>query len=301
MQAANAFAASLLAMSVAACGTPAAVRQDRQATWDDVQALPAASTGRRIAYGAAAKQFGDLRLPQGAGPFPVVILLHGGCWQAEYDLAYFAHLADRLAAAGIATWSLEYRGIGDAGGGWPGTFDDVALGAAHLRTVAATEPLDLERVALVGHSAGGQLALWLAAHKPASPEPAPLAYRGVVGLAGIVDLREYAAGTGSCNQSVVPLLGGSPEQVPARYAATSPSELVPIGVPVRLVIGSGDAIVPPASNERFAALARARGDDVALTVIEGAGHFDVVMPEGAAAEAAQRAIRALLLREPSKP
>jgi len=269
------------------------------ATWDDVVALPAASVGQRIAYGPVAKQVGDLRVPSGPGPHPVAILLHGGCWQAEYDLGYFAHLGDALARAGIATWSLEYRGIGDAGGGWPGTFDDVATGAAHLRTLARSHPLDLDRVVLVGHSAGGQLALFLAAGRHVAPAQAqgthaPLALRGVVALAGIVDLRDYAAGTGSCNQSVVPLLGGAPDAVPARYAATSPSELLPIGVPVRLLIGARDAIVAPASNERFAAQARAQGDDVELDVLDGAGHFDVVMPAGPAAERVQRAIRMLL-------
>jgi acetyl esterase/lipase len=265
------------------------------ATWDDVLALPAASTGERIAYGAAKKQFGDLRMPAGPGPHPVVVLLHGGCWQAEYDLEYFAHLADVLARAGIATWSLEYRGLGDDGGGWPGTFDDAAHGAGYLRELAKTHPLDLDRVVLAGHSAGGQRALYLAAKRPVSAGGAmPLDTRGVVGLAAIVDLRDYAAGAGSCNQSVVPLLGGTPEIVPERYAATSPIEMARIGVPVRLVIGSVDAIVPPASNTRFAEQARAKGDDVELATIDGAGHFDVVLPTGAASVAVQRAILALL-------
>jgi acetyl esterase/lipase len=269
------------------------------ATWDDVLALPPPSVPERIAYGPAPKQFGDLRVPAGRGPHPVAILVHGGCWQAEYDLEYFGHLADALARAGIATWSLEYRGIGDPGAGWPGTFDDVAHGAAHLRTLAAARALDLDRVALVGHSAGGQLALWLAAQRgapltPARDAPAPIPFCGVAALAGIVDLREYALGTGSCNQSVVPLLGGTSDDVPARYAATSPIECLPMGMPLRLVIGSLDAIVAPAGNDRFATQARTRGDDVELVVVAGAGHFDVVMPTGAAPEQAQRAIRGLL-------
>jgi acetyl esterase/lipase len=205
-----------------------------------------------------------------------------------------AHLADRLAAAGIATWSLEYRGIGDDGGGWPGTFDDVARGAAHLRALAPAHGLDLERVVVVGHSAGGHLSLWLAANRgaPLTPDAAanPVPLRGAVALAGIVDLRDYAAGTGSCNQQVVPLLGGTAAQVPERYAAASPSERLPIGVPMRLVIGSLDAIVPPAANARFAEQARTRGDAIELVVVDGAGHFDVVMPQGDAATRVQQAI-----------
>jgi acetyl esterase/lipase len=292
-------AACLLALALSACTTGSPMTHRPPATWDDVLALPAVPAAPRIPYGPGAKQFGELRVPAGPGKFPVAILLHGGCWQGEYDLTYFAHLGDRLARAGIATWSLEYRGLGDAGGGWPGTFEDVAQGAAHLRTLATRFPLDLDRVALVGHSAGGQLALWLAA--PRAPafaatgaQALPFPVRGVVALAGIVDLREYAAGAGSCNQSVVPLLGGLGDEVPARYAATSPAERLPVGAPLHLLIGAADAIVDPAGNERFAAQARARGDAVDLEVIPQAGHFDLVLPDGPAAERVQCAIRTVL-------
>ena len=270
------------------------------ASWDDVLALPAASIGARISYGVEPKQFGDLRLPATPGPHPVAILLHGGCWQAEYDLAYMAHLADRLADTGIATWSLEYRGIGDIGGGWPGTFDDVANGAAHLRTLASVHALDLDldRVVAVGHSAGGHLALWLGGRRGAplteSQQANAVPLRGVVALAGIVDLFEYVAGQGSCNQSVVPLLGGTAQQVPERYAATSPAQMLPLRVPVRLVIGALDTIVDPPGNARFAEQARAQGDEVELVVVDGAGHFDVVMPHGDAARRVLDAIRAAL-------
>lgn len=286
----------LIAASLTACSTSAGV-QRAPATWKDVVALPAPSPGQRIAYGPDAKQFGDLRLPKGRGPHPVAILVHGGCWRAEYTLDYFGPLSDQLARAGIATWNLEFRGIGDAGGGWPGTLEDVAKGATHLRALAATHPLDLGRVVLVGHSAGGHLATWLAAQHRSPPlqtQAAPLPVRGVVTLAGIVDLREYASGTGSCNKSVEPLLGGSAAQLPERYDAASPSALLPIGVPMRMLIGALDPIVAPQHNQAFAAQARVRGDDVDVLVIDGAGHFDLVLPTGPAAKRVQRAVKSLL-------
>ena len=119
---------TLLTLGVAACSTGAGL-QRTPATWNDVVALPAPSAGQRIAYGPDPKQFGDLRLPAGRGPHPLAIMVHGGCWRAEYKLDYLGPLSDRLASAGIATWNLEFRGIGVAGGGWPGTFDDVTAAA----------------------------------------------------------------------------------------------------------------------------------------------------------------------------
>jgi acetyl esterase/lipase len=294
-------AALVLAMSTASVGAAPEGGADKRApaTWADIQALPVPPAGQHIAYGKAPKQFGELRVPAGRGPHPVAILLHGGCWQSEYDLAYMKPLAASLARDGIATWSLEYRGIGDAGGGWPGTFEDVVAGSALLRKLAKPNALDLSRVVVVGHSAGGHLATWLAA-KRRPPLPGakaagkPLALRGVVGLAPIVDLRAYAAAPGSCNESVVPLLGGSADKVPARYAATSPAELLPVGVPMRLIVGSVDPIVPRAHVEPFVARASGKGDGVTMEVVEGAGHFDLVLPTPPASTRVEAAIRALL-------
>jgi acetyl esterase/lipase len=245
--------------------------------------------------------FGDLRVPRGAGRFPVAVIVHGGCWRSQYDLVHLGSLAAALGDAGIATWSLEFRRIGDAGGGWPGTFDDVAQGADHLRTLARECPLDLERVVLVGHSAGGHLALWLAARKKLPAESPirsanPLAVRGVVALAGIADVRGYGSLPGFCNDSVELLLGGSPKKVPERYAQANPFELLPFGVPLRLVHGALDTIVRLEQSQRFVAEARAKGDDARAVVIDAAGHFDLIAPFSPAWPTVEKTVLALVGR-----
>src|SRR5579864_48582 len=134
--------------------------------------LPAPPADVRLPYGTDQFQFGDLRLPQSAGPHPVAIVVHGGFWRAQYGLEYAGHLCAALAHAGIATWNLEYRRIGNPGGAWPNTFLDVAQGADYLRVLAEKYPLDLKRVITAGHSAGGHLAVWLAArHRIPAGDP----------------------------------------------------------------------------------------------------------------------------------
>lgn len=258
--------------------------------------------GQRIAYGADPLQFGELRLPEGSGTAPVVVLVHGGCWENEYTLAHLSGAAAALAREGFAVWSIEYRRLGDPGGGWPGTFQDVARGVDHLRAIAAANPrLDTARVVLAGHSAGGQLALWAASRRPDDGLGGadPLRVSGVVSLAGITDLRGYGAAPGGCNSSVYPLLGGPPSEHPERYAAVSPVERVPLGVPVRFVHGAADPIVPAAQSRALLGLMRAAGDPADLTVVEGAGHFDVVAPQSGAWAAVVKAIRALAAARPA--
>ncbi len=263
----------------------------------EILTRPAPSADRRLRYGPDPLHFGDLRLPAGSGPHPVVVVLHGGFWRAQVDLEYMGHACAALTAAGMATWNVEFRRIGHEGGGWPGTFQDVARATDHLRELASTYALDLARVVSLGHSAGGQLALWLAARpRIRSDDPlhsaAPLPLKAAISLAGVVDLRR--AWTLQLSSNVVEtFLGGAPHDVPERYASASPVELLPLHVPQVLIHGSDDQNVPYELSERYHAAAIACGDDVRLLTLPGAGHFEVVDPLSrewpVVLEAAQRA------------
>jgi len=272
----------------------ARVRQDQSSRGILIRPVPPAD--HRIAYGSNEFQFGELRLPKGAGPHPIVIIIHGGCWMSQYGLSYMGHLSAALTEVGVATWSIEYRRIGNQGGGWPGTFEDVSRAADHLRTLAKSHPLDLNRVVAIGHSAGGHLALWLAARKQAPKDspvysPDPLSLRGVVSLAGITDLRR--TGT-ACDENVPPLMGGSAKDKTEIYNQASPIELLPLDVPQAIVQGDSDNIIPLAMAKEYADAAKKKGDNAKLIVIEKAGHFEVVDPKSFAWEAVRDEVLALL-------
>jgi acetyl esterase/lipase len=243
-----------------------------------------ADADHRIAYGPGAHQFGELWLPQGAGPFPLVIMIHGGCWLASLPGLELQDLTSAdLRARGMAVWNLEYARIGHDEGGWPGTFLDVGAGVDHVRALAADYPLDLDRVVIAGHSAGGHLALWAAARHRITDGPlaaeAPLPVAGVVSLAGIPDLEAFSAdGPGRCGEpdTVTSLIG--PERGADGFADTSPSRLLPLGVAQTMISGELDAIIPPAFGTRYADTARAAGDPVREMILPGAGHFELIDP-----------------------
>ena len=248
----------------------------------------------RLHYGSGEFQFGDLRLPPAANahnPAPVVVFLHGGWWKAKYSLEYAGHLCEALRHDGVATWSLEYRRVGDPGGGFPGTFQDVAAGYDFLLQLGKSYPLDLRRVVVMGHSAGGHLAFWLAGRHhlpatgpltPASHSPTPR-IRAVIALAGAVDLRLTIDLAGwftfaHDKQEVYNLMDGSPAEVPERYRAGNPGDLLPLEAPQFLLQGTEDDEIPPQLPQRWADRGRSQGERVEVDIIPGADHLDLVDP-----------------------
>ncbi|MDC0744917.1 alpha/beta hydrolase family protein [Polyangium mundeleinium] len=252
---------------------------------------PAASSGAggpptgpaRLSYGPDPSQIGDLRLPNGEGPHPVMVILHGGCWSSGYGKDLMDGMSESLTKAGFATWNVEYRRLGHAGGGYPGTLTDVGLAVDALRELAPTHHLDTTKVYTVGHSAGGHLAVWVAARPRLAMENPlrgadPLPVAGVVALAGILDLAE-SVDLGVCGGAAAKLLGGSPSDVPARYAEASPRALLPLGVRQILVHGADDSIVPLVTSSHYQDAAKVAGEkNITLKVVEGGDHFDMIEP-----------------------
>lgn len=292
---------AVLFLSCAACAAPPApvpVPPAKTLSWADIAKRPVPAADVRIPYGMDPLQFGELRVPEGQGPFPVAIVIHGGCWLAQFDIAHISHLAKALTDLGIATWALEYRRVGHETGGWPNTFLDVAQGADHLRELAKTYPLDLKRVIAIGHSAGGQLSLWLAARAGLSVGSAlyrknPLLLSGVVPLAPITDMAAYAS-VPNCGEAVKPLMGGAPAQQPSRYAQVSPLSRLPLGLPQRIVHGMDDRIVDIGMVRAYLAAAQNAKDDVTLTPVDGAGHFDLITQDSLGWPAIKAAVTELL-------
>ena len=267
-------------------------------TSNDLTTLTAPPPDHRLPYGRDPLQFGNLRLPSGNGPFPIVVLIHGGCWLSGFDVAHLAALEQAIADSGIAVWSIEYRRVGNDGGGWPSTFTDIGKAADFLREIAPKYNLDLNRVVAAGHSAGGQFALWLSARKkiPQSSElfiQNPLPIRAVFGLAPAPDLEAlHAAGT--CGNVINRLMGGSPAAHADRYAAASPMQLAPVGVPQVHVLGAHDRTWTPIGRA-YVQRARELGD-TSITVIDApdAGHFELIAPASSTWPIVIRELKALV-------
>jgi acetyl esterase/lipase len=256
-----------------------------------------------VRYGPGRDAVIDLRLPPGAsGPRPLVVVVHGGFWRAAYDRSHTGPQAAALAAEGYVVAVPEYRRVGQDGGGWPGTFDDTAAWSDRVVDLVTSElgrdAVDVGRVALVGHSAGGHLALWAASrHRlPASSawrRPTPLPVRGVVSLAGVCDLA-LAAEMDLSDGATRDLIGGLPSAYADRYALADPAALLPCGIPSVLVHGGDDPHVPIGLSRRYATEARAAGDRAKLVELPGTGHFEVIDPLSPAWPAVTAALATVL-------
>jgi len=260
-----------------------------------------------LRYGRGSGHVADLRLPrpraarEATGPARLVLFLHGGFWRAKYDRMHTWPLGAALASAGFAVCTPEFRRVGQPGGGWPGTFDDIAAAVDALPdlALAAAGPgvLAPRPLLLAGHSAGGHLALWAVArhrlpHDSRWHVPSPGPYGGVVGLAAISDLTAcHAARLGGTAADA--LIGGGPGRYPDRYALADPAALLPLGIRVRLVHGSRDETVPCAMSRDYAARAAGQGDDVALDELTECGHYEPIDPLTAAWPSVLAALRAI--------
>ena len=274
----------------------------------DLWKQPVAAADSKLAYGTDALQFGEVRLPKVKGTHPVVVLVHGGCYvdrlptRDPRDTTFepLRPLAAALADAGVATWNLEYRRAGNPGGGWPGSFLDLAAGVDFLRTIARVNQLDLSRVVVVGHSAGGQLAHWIAARPKLSQSSPlysknPLRVNAVVNIDGPPDLttaqpmeRKFCPVPG-----ITQFMGGTAAEQPERYREASATHLLPIGVPQTIVAG-GLLLGVYDLVSSYEASATAKGDSVTVLKLEGAGHFDMLAPGSQYGKPVIEAILALL-------
>jgi acetyl esterase/lipase len=275
--------------------------QQTQLTVDDVLSGDPIPADHRIPYGDHPMQFGDLRIPDGDGPFPFAILIHGGCWQSIASLQYFDRVAEAITAMGVVTWNLEYRPVDVEGGGWPGTFMDVGQGVDKLREVAAEFDLAMMPTITLGHSAGGHLALWAAGRSriPADSElyvEDPLPVGGAISLAGIPELRRYRQlETHPCGEGIVDrLMGGSPGEVPDRYIAASPFQMLPLNVRQVHITGRSDDIAPFRQVSAYNYESQSAGDSSQLIVVSGAGHYEVVWPGTDAWSQVEQAVRSML-------
>jgi acetyl esterase/lipase len=233
---------------------------------EDILNLPAPKPDARVSYGGDRNQFLDLRLPKTRGPHPAAVCIHGGYWRAKYDLEYLSHSCAALTAKGLVTANLEYRRVGNPGGGWPGTFDDLRAAYQFVIQNASRYSIDTQRVIVLGHSAGGQLALCLAAHQPE--------LKAAISLAGVIDLQR-AYQLHLSNNAVVEFLGGTPSEVADHYREADPIKLA-IKPRQWLVHGAQDEVVPPAISRDY--VDAKKKEDAHLLMIENAGHFEVIDP-----------------------
>ncbi len=253
-----------------------------------VTSLPAAAPSETLPYGEAPSQKVELFLPRPDAEHPdalrpVVVLIHGGCWQkAIAGPEIMRPAAGAFVEKGYAVWSIGYRGIDEEGGGYPGTYQDVGKAIDLLRDHAEANKLDLNRVVVFGHSAGAHLALWAAGRSKlpaASPlaSEKPLRPRAVVGVGGIGSLKNWEQEIGLiCGADTVAKL--APGEGDARFADTSPELLLPTGIPVVMLHGVFDPVTYPAIGFDYIQAVRKAGDRGDIQIAPVSGHFEVIAP-----------------------
>ena len=244
------------------------IKVDGNVSYGSVTALEYSKADAKLVYGDVDPdlQYGLLWLPDHQNEterVQLMVLIHGGCWLNQYDIQHSFPLSTALAGAGYAVWSLEYRRSGDVGGGWPGTFEDVRKGIAYT-SMLKNYPVELDQMIIMGHSAGGHLAL-LASTEFENVE-------AVIGLAAITDIVEYSRGENNCQAATIDFMGGAYEAYPAAYHAANPASKSPHDNSI-LLHGDADAIVP---------LEQSQISGVTTVMVAGAGHFDWVHPGTAA-------------------
>lgn len=254
---------------------------------EDILSKKPPEADQRMQYGPGDYQFADVRIPEDRGPHPTVLFIHGGYWRAKYDLVHAGHFCHALKLAGIATWNVEYRRVGNPGGGWPGTFEDIRSAYHSLletRQKNTLPLLDIKNLCVAGHSAGGQLAMCLAAYEKTVTR--------VLSLAGVLDLRrgwELHLST----DAVAQYLGGSPEQVPDHYREASPIEKpIPQAIQ-KLIHGTADEDVPYEISQRYAERKKKLNEKVELITLPKIGHFEIVDPASAVWSTVQQTIVSL--------
>ncbi|MDG2420319.1 MAG: alpha/beta hydrolase [Gammaproteobacteria bacterium] len=256
----------LLSLSSAWAAEENYIPVESDVSFESVLDLPFRESDYQISYGNDPFQFGRLWLPVG-GRLGTLVFIHGGCWLNEYNIDHAQGLSTALASAGYAVWSLEYRRTGDEGGGWPGTFDDIIAGINKTLDLAPYG-VGVQDLALVGHSAGGHLAVLAGAHSDRLTVEPDL----VVGLAAITNVTSYSLGENSCQQATPRFMGGVAEEREEAFYDANPSNHG-IHSPTFLLQGDIDQIVPPE---------QALLPDATTVMTSGAGHFDWVHPGTAA-------------------
>ena len=297
------FLLASVAIAMTACSPAAPPAQRQLMTWDDLTSRTRPVPDAEVRYGDDPYQVADLWRPKGDGPFPAVLMVHGGCWTTSVaDRTLMAWIADDLRQHGIAVWNIDYRGVDRPGGGYPGTFQDAAKAADALRANADRYRLDISRLVAVGHSAGGHLALWLAG-RPKLPADSqlrtadPLPIASVVSLGGLPDLEQARTEEQGCGAEVIDALVG-PRELSSRhvYRDTSIPWLAPLGIEQTLINGDADRIIPTHFAADYAAKMERAGDRVTVEIVPGQGHVELIAPDSAAWARARAAIERALGR-----